>query len=55
MQIAPAATPHTEAITTATTPIIRPFNTQITTVEDVAGIELGAGGVGREQIGRCAG
>jgi hypothetical protein len=43
MQIAPLATPHTEAITTPTTPIRAPFNAQITTAEDVAGIDLGSG------------
>ena len=40
MQIAPAATP---------------FNAQITTVAGVAAIDLGANGMGRGQIGRCAG
>jgi hypothetical protein len=43
MQIAPVTAPHTEAITTATTPITAPFNAQITTVEDVAVIDLGSG------------
>jgi hypothetical protein len=37
MQIAPTATPHTEAITTATTP----SNAPTTSVEDVAEIDLG--------------
>jgi hypothetical protein len=36
MQIAPLATPHTEAITA-------PLNPQIATVENVAGIDLGSG------------
>jgi hypothetical protein len=39
MQIAPVATPHTEAITAITAPL----NAQITTVEDVGGIDLGSG------------
>jgi hypothetical protein len=42
MQIAPVATPRTEAITAATTPITAPFSAQITTVEDVAGIDQGS-------------
>jgi hypothetical protein len=43
MQIAPAASAHTEAITTATTPMTTPFNARTTTVEDVAEIDLGGG------------
>jgi hypothetical protein len=34
MQIAPVATPHTEAIATATTPTTTPSNAQIPTVDD---------------------
>jgi hypothetical protein len=43
MQIAPVATAHTEAITTATTPITTPTNARTTTVEDVAEIDRGGG------------
>jgi Protein of unknown function (DUF732) len=43
MQIAPVATAHTEAITTATTPITTPNNARTTTVEDVAEIDRGGG------------
>jgi Protein of unknown function (DUF732) len=43
MQIAPVATAHTEAITTATTPITTPTNARTTTAEDVAKIDVGGG------------
>ena len=43
MQIAPVATPHTDSITTATTPITTPSNARTTNVEDVAEIDLGGG------------
>jgi Protein of unknown function (DUF732) len=43
MQIAPAASAHTDAITIATTPITTPTNARTTTVEDVAEIDLEGG------------
>jgi hypothetical protein len=46
MQIAPVAQP----ITTANTPITAPFNAQIATVEDVAGIDKGSGRRGSQTI-----
>ena len=49
MQIAPVATAHTEAITTATTPITTPTNARTTTVEDVADIDLGGGRRGSQR------
>jgi hypothetical protein len=49
MQIASVATAHTEAITTATTPITTPTNARTTTVEDVADIDLGGGRRGSQR------
>jgi hypothetical protein len=46
MQIAPVATAHTEAITTATTPITTPTNLRTTTAEDVAEIDPAGGRYG---------
>jgi hypothetical protein len=44
MQIAPPASPHPEVITRTTTP----FDPQTTSVEDVAGIDLGCGWLGSQ-------